>query len=816
MLHWIYSKKFQILIIISIFLLTQTSVAFAKILVVTPHPDDEALVTPGIIYNALQNLEEIRLVVMTNGDYHGVDSGYSRQNETIAGMQGVLGLQENNIIFLGYPDAGLDEIYTQYLSPNSIYTSLAGQTHTYGRRGLGGTDYHSYRFGTPANYNKPNILMDLESIISDFRPDHIFTISEYDDHPDHFTTYLLVRESVGNVASVNPTYRPIIHKSIVWGGDANYWPNPADPNTPFNKPLNLDGQPINWNYRESINVPLAMRDPVLEQNLKYQTIMAYESQISVLSQFLLKFIHKDEFFWAECSVSSNQPPVAHPGNDQSVIPGTSVVLDGSASRDPEGTPISYQWVQVYGTPVSLSNPSTPTPSFTAPQVSSSETLVFRLIVSDGDLASFPNTVSVVVSNGEAVRTNIAFLATVTASSQNSATGQLAVKAVDGVVDGYPGDSTREWASVGQLAGAWIDLEWSTFQSINRIRLYDRPNLTDQVLAGRLIFSDGSAISVGPLPNGSAALTVDFPTKSVTSVNFNIDQAVGQNIGLAEIEVFRVDSLPGNTPPVISAGPTATPSSITDAQTSSVGVTASDADGDTLGYSWSATGGSVSGTGATATYTPPRVTSTTVYRVSVTVSDGKGGSASGFVDVTVNPRPLVLTSLSPSSATSGGTAFTLTVNGSGFVSGNVVRWNGSNRRTTFVSATRLRAAIPASDIALAGTVPITVSTSPTGGETSNSLVFTITDPPVPTITSLSPSKRTAGSGAFILTINGTGFVTDSAVQWNGSNRTTTFISATRLRAAIQASDTALAGKVPITVFTPTPGGGTSNSLVFTIR
>ena len=43
--------------------------------------------------------------------------------------------------------------------------------------------------------------------------------------------------------------------------------------------------------------------------------------------------------------------------------------------------------------------------------------------------------------------NIAGLSSVTVSSQNTATGQLGIKAIDGIVDGYPGDYTKEWATL---------------------------------------------------------------------------------------------------------------------------------------------------------------------------------------------------------------------------------------------------------------------------------------------------------------------------------------------------------------------------------
>ena len=165
---------------------------------------------------------------------------------------------------------------------------------------------------------------------------------------------------------------------------------------------------------------------------------------------------------------------------------------------------------------------------------------------------------------------------------------------------------------------------------------------------------------------------------------------------------------------------------------------------------------------------------------------------------------------------GGAAFTLTVNGAGFVSGAAVKWNGANRTTTFVSATQLQAAITAADIATAGTTQVTVFNPTPGGGNSNAVSFTISaSNPVPTITSISPSSVVAGNAAFTLTVNGMGFVSGAALKWNGASRTTTFVSATQLQAAITAADIATAGTAQVTVFNSTPGGGTSNAIIFTI-
>lgn len=101
---------------------------------------------------------------------------------------------------------------------------------------------------------------------------------------------------------------------------------------------------------------------------------------------------------------------------------------------------------------------------------------------------------------------------------------------------------------------------------------------------------------------------------------------------------------------------------------------------------------------------------------VTISDYSG----------TNPVPS-LTSISPNTAVAGAAATTLTVNGSNFVSGSVVNWNGSALTTTYVSATKLTASVSAGLLASAGTASVTVVSSAPGGGTSSGASFTITAP-----------------------------------------------------------------------------------------
>lgn len=90
---------------------------------------------------------------------------------------------------------------------------------------------------------------------------------------------------------------------------------------------------------------------------------------------------------------------------------------------------------------------------------------------------------------------------------------------------------------------------------------------------------------------------------------------------------------------------------------------------------------------------------------------------------LNPVPTIA-AISPNNATRGGPAFTLTVNGSNFVSGAAVQWNGSSRSTTFVNGNQVTAQIAVDDISVAGTDAVTVFNPAPGGGSSKSAAFTI--------------------------------------------------------------------------------------------
>ncbi len=139
------------------------------------------------------------------------------------------------------------------------------------------------------------------------------------------------------------------------------------------------------------------------------------------------------------------------------------------------------------------------------------------------------------------KNNIALRSNVTVSSVNKKNrifSELITYFGEGAVDG---NVNNEWATDGEKGSAMIRLNWSQPEKISRIWLFDRQNLKDQVTSGLLVFSDGSTIKVGELPNDAKSCKeLTFPEKTVTWVAFlvNTVSETTSNIGLAEFAVFN--------------------------------------------------------------------------------------------------------------------------------------------------------------------------------------------------------------------------------------------------------------------------------------
>jgi len=414
---------------------TEKETSKKKILYIAPHPDDEALSAAGVIARAVTDGNEVKVVVVTNGDYYGSNMAKVRIGESVDACT-YLGMDEDDIIFMGYGDSTISGLYNAE-TDTTVVPSNAGES-TYGTNEH--PDYHFDRFGEHAAYTRASIRQDLETIINEYRPDDIYTTSIYDTHSDHQYVGLFVIETIINVKKQDPSYSPKMHEALIHAPDGeDKWPlrdKIDDPMTAFSRPEKLASNipQLKWEDREIVNVPEDMMVVPRTQNKKYIAISKYKSQEC---DYNYAFVKSDEVFW---------------------------VRDFS---------------------------------------------------------------------------NIAPLAAVTASSENTQYKQLAKSAVDGIADGNPRYTSKEWVSKGERAGAWIQLDWSEYYTIDRIRLYDRVTLGENITGATLTFSDGSSIKVDALPQDGSAKEITFPAKTVNWVRLTIDSTNPEcyNIGLSEIEVY---------------------------------------------------------------------------------------------------------------------------------------------------------------------------------------------------------------------------------------------------------------------------------------
>lgn len=211
--------------------------------------------------------------------------------------------------------------------------------------------------------------------------------------------------------------------------------------------------------------------------------------------------------------------------------------------------------------------------------------------------------------------------------------------------------------------------------------------------------------------------------------------------------------------------------------------------------------------------------------SITVSNSGVASASAPFTISGSTLPsAVISSISPLGATAGTVAFPITVTGSNFLPCSSVQWtdpgnNVTQLATSYVSPTQLSATVSAANITTVETVNVAVANPGSSANLSNTLPFAIA---LPTITSLSASTTMSNStpacspSGITLTVNGTNFVANGlVVNWNGSPRPTTFVSATQLTALISDTDTAFPGPATVTVSSVTTPALASLSSAFTV-
>lgn len=179
----------------------------------------------------------------------------------------------------------------------------------------------------------------------------------------------------------------------------------------------------------------------------------------------------------------------------------------------------------------------------------------------------------------------------------------------------------------------------------------------------------------------------------------------------------------------------------------------------------------------------------------------------------NPTP-ELYLMSPISRPTGNSATTVTLTGANFLPSSQAKVNGVLKESTVVSDTEITFVMTEQDLSVGATLPVVVFTPGPGGGDSNALTFTVVNP-APVINAINPTSTLVNSSDTTVTVDGSSFVPNTVIRLNDVDLATTYVSPSQVTCVIPASMLQTARNVRLKAFNPTPAGGLSAEVVFTV-
>ena len=263
-----------------------------RILILAPHPDDEAIGAAGVIQKAVAVGAEVKIALLTNGENNELSfiaykkrpilgrkgltaMGQVRRGESIAAMS-TLGLNENDIVSLGYPDFGTMEVMMR----------AWGEGAKPLRSMLSRVQYVPYENAMSPNapYVGDSVLKDLESIMTSFKPTKVFVSHPADANRDHRALYLFMKVALWDLEG--KIHQPDVYPYIIHVAG---WPKPKGyhPEKILDVPKDLEHSVIAWKY-------LKLEPEEVEK--KYEAILRYVSQNKGVPKYLVSFAKQNELF----------------------------------------------------------------------------------------------------------------------------------------------------------------------------------------------------------------------------------------------------------------------------------------------------------------------------------------------------------------------------------------------------------------------------------------------------------------------------------------------------------------------------------------
>ncbi len=291
-----------------------------SILVFAPHCDDETLGAGLLLWEATRLGCRVTVVIVTNGDgftyavgrqykrlrlppERHVEFAYLRQQESLRALAR-LGVAGNQTVFLGYPDRGLQAMWSDCWSTENLYRSRFTRVdHS--------PYYNSYTRKAP--HCGSSVVEDIQQLIQATQPTHILAPHPRDAHGDHTATFCFIIHALAELQAQDRCQPVQVLSYLVHRG---FWP-----------------QPRGLRPRQDLQPPPSFVDPA-EQWLtflsnsngiaaKQKAVREYYSQLSLQSRFLFSFVRRNELFAEYTPMQISQVSAG-------------VFLDGSAEEWPRG------------------------------------------------------------------------------------------------------------------------------------------------------------------------------------------------------------------------------------------------------------------------------------------------------------------------------------------------------------------------------------------------------------------------------------------------------------------------------------------------
>jgi LmbE family N-acetylglucosaminyl deacetylase len=306
-----------------------------RVLVVSPHPDDAALSSSGIIQKCIEVGAQVKVLYITCGS-HNTDTMVKkdfvpnpvsaialakRRNEEAVKAMETLGLKKSDLIFLGFPDFGTLKIWTDYFGKTPYFDGLTLHDSVFCK--------YAYKKGVPFTANEELSL--IEEVLKTYKPTKIFYSTTYDLNSDHRATGLFIEAAVLDIEGENPgsaqseAYKielspctGISATQYVNGKNSaanskNQSPENSDKKNAFHPALctyfmHAEGWPVPDGYHpDMILAPPAYVYNIgnnfacdnlskVEEEKKEQAIKAHKSQVDTKPDFMLSFVRKNEIF----------------------------------------------------------------------------------------------------------------------------------------------------------------------------------------------------------------------------------------------------------------------------------------------------------------------------------------------------------------------------------------------------------------------------------------------------------------------------------------------------------------------------------------